>query len=180
MTQERNQTLLIHRVLIQHISHLSLTGEGRNHIDSFFFRIHQQNGRLSLWRKAALIVFTIADSSLISPIYDSVFLLRPLGYSRVFFPFPPLDTRRILLPGTLYRALAAQAPAPHIIRCTPIRHLFSVCFPHIRTNLLQRPQIPWQPKLLRLPIYDCLPYFCFFLRQKNSPGTFRSPASVHF
>ena len=142
MTQKRNQTLLIHRIPIQHIPHLPLTGESGNHIDPFFFRLHRQNGWLSLGGKAPLIVFTIADPSLVCPIYNSILLLCTLNYGRVFFLFPPLDTRRILFPRTFYRTLATQSPAPHIIRCAPIRHLFPVCFPHIRTDLLQGPQIP--------------------------------------
>ena len=136
---EQNQMLLIHGTLIQHITHLPLTAQGRNHVYPLFFRLYRQNWRLPLGRKAPLIVFTIADPCLVCPIDRSFFHLSPLGYGWVFFPLPPLDTCRVLLSGTLYRTLAAQTPAPHIVRCAPICHLLTVCFPHIRTDLFQRP-----------------------------------------
>ena len=171
MTQERNQMLLIHGVLIQHITQFPLTAQGGNHIYPLFFCRYRQNGWLSLWRKAALIIFTIADTCLVCPIYGCIFLPGPLGYGRVFFPLPPLDTRGVLLPGTFYRTLAAQPPAPHIIRCAPFRHPFLICFPHIRTDLLQRPKIPRHPKFFWLPVHYRLPYFCFFFGKKNIVST---------
>ena len=163
MPHEHNQMLLIHGTLIQHITQLPLTAQSRNHVYPLFFRLYRQDRWLSLGGKASLIVFTIADSCLVCPIYTSIFRLSPLSYGWVFLPFPPLDTGGVLLSGSFYRTLAAQTPAPHIIRCAPIRHLFPVCFPHIRTDLFQRPKIPRYPKFLWLPVHYRLPYFRFFL-----------------
>ena len=63
-----------------------------------------------------------------------------------------LDTRRILLPGTLYRTLAGQAPAPHIIWHTAIWYLLPIPFPHVCAHFLQCPQTAGYTEFLR-PAY---------------------------
>lgn len=130
-----NQTLLVHGFLIQHKTYIPLTGQSGDHIEPLLPGLYRQHRRMPLGSKTAFVVFTIADPGFIAPVDDSVLFLGALSYGGIFLLFPPLDAGKILFPGALHRTLAAQAPAPHIVAGTSVRHLLSVPFPDIRTDL---------------------------------------------
>ena len=120
-----NQSLLVHGILIDHKADLTLTADRRDHIDPLPLRLHRQHRRTALRGKAALYDFTIAYSGFVCPIDPCLLCLCTPCNRMILLFFPPLDAGRILFPRTLRGALAAHAPALHVIRQGPLIH----CFP---------------------------------------------------
>lgn len=136
---ELNQFLLIHGIFIDHKAQIPLKADRRDHVYPFPLRFHRKNRRFPTLCKTTFHRFTAAHSRLIRPVDLCIFFRCRLPDCRIFLFFPPLDALRILLPRTLDRTLAGQAPAPHIVRCTSLRYLLPVLFPHQRAHSLQRP-----------------------------------------
>ena len=115
-SQEADETLLVHGVLVDHEADFPLTIDSRNHIHPLPLRLCWQHGRTALGRKAALHDFTVAYPCFICPIDVGILCLCSLCNGRVVFTYPLLNAFWILFPRTLRRALAAHPPALHVVR----------------------------------------------------------------
>ena len=110
-----DQPPLVHSIPIDHEPHMALAADCREHIDPFPLCFHRQNRWPALGSETSFHRLTIAHPGFVPPINCSAFLCRALQNCGSFLGFPPLDTLRILLPGALRWALAAQSPALHIL-----------------------------------------------------------------
>ena len=138
-SHELDQFLLIHGIFIDHIAQIPPKADRRDHIHPFPLRFHRKNRRFSTLCKTPFHCFTAVYSRLIRPVDFCIFFRCRLPDGWIFLLFPPLDALRILLPRTFGRTLARQAPASHIVRCTSLRYLLPVSFPHQSPHPVQRP-----------------------------------------
>ena len=74
--QKADQALLVHRVLINHVTHFPLPADRRDHIDPLPLRLHRQHRGASLRRKPALYDFTIPYACLICPVDAGILCFR--------------------------------------------------------------------------------------------------------
>ena len=161
---ETDQPLLVHGVLINHEPDAALAADGRDHIDPLPVRLHWQHGRTTLRGEAAFYYVAVAYPSLICPIDDGVFRFRTLQNSGIFLVFPPLDARRLLSPRTLHRALAAHAPALHVIRQRPLVNRFVEFLLDIFPRPSQCPQPAGDSEFFRHSLHNCLPDILLLFR----------------
>lgn len=164
-SHKADQFLLVHGVLVYHVTQATILADRSNHIDPFALSLHRQNRRLPFGREPTLHDLPVVNTSLVGPEYLSIFKgCQPFDL-RKLLRFPPLDTLRILLPGAFHRTLAGEPPASHIVGCATVRNVFSVPFLHQCAHLFQCPKVARYAMLLRSGFYDYLPYLRLLFRR---------------